>query len=186
MKALKSSGRRSAWLGREEARALTMLIGQVNSGLYRARENELRPLGIPMMHSAVLWALKVMDRPATPAEISRMLLRRHQTILQLLSRMEKQGYVAVHRGPRKGGPVEVVVSEKGREAVDLAWEREQVVAQILSSLSPAERKTLRALLETVRDRSLALGSRPPFIQPSLPSAMPRRQRAGALRNRRQT
>ena len=162
MKPSGSGDRGSAHLGREEARALTMLIGQVSSSLYRARENELRPLGIPMMHSAVLWALKVMDRPATPAEISRMLLRRHQTVLQLLSRMEKQGYVAVHRGPRKGGPVEVVMTDKGREAVDLAWEREQVVAEILTSLSAEERHTLKALLQRLRDRASAVGSRTAF------------------------
>ncbi len=163
---VKSSGsgdRGGAGLGREEARALTMLLGQANSGLYRARENELRPLGLPMMHSAVLWALKVIDRPATPAEISRMLLRRHQTVLQLLSRMEKQGYVALHRGPRKGGPVQVVMTEEGREAVDLAWEREQVVAQILSALSPEERNALKVLLEKVRDQAAVLGSRPVLL-----------------------
>ncbi len=162
-----------------------MLLFQANSSLYRARENELRPLGIPMMHSAVLWALKVTDRPAAPAEISRMLLRRHQTVLQLLSRMEKQGYVTVHRGPRKGGPVQVAMTDKGREAVDLAWEREQVVAQILSALSPQERNSLKVLLEKVRDQAAVLGSRPAFFQPSPPR--PAAERAGrCLRKRRQT
>lgn len=159
MRPSRSGDRGDTRPGREESRALTMLIGQVSSGLYRARENELRPLGIPMMHSAVLWALKVMDRPATPAEISRMLLRRHQTILQLLSRMEKQGYVAVHRGPRKGGPVEVVMTERGREAVDLAWERERVVSEILSALSDDERAELKAYLERIRDKASAVQSR---------------------------
>ncbi|MCX5999701.1 MAG: MarR family transcriptional regulator [Chloroflexi bacterium] len=151
---------------REGARELTMLIGQVNSGLYRARELELRPLGIPMMHSAVLWALRVLDSPAAPAEISRMLLRRHQSVLQLLSRMEKQGYVTVLRGSRKGGPVKVVMTDKGREAVDLAWEREQVVAEIISSLSEEERGTLRVLLERLRDKASAIGSRLVFPQQS--------------------
>ena len=36
--------------------------------------------------------------------------------------MEKQGYVTIQRGPRKGGPVKVVMTDKGKEAVDLAWE----------------------------------------------------------------
>ena len=144
----------------KEARSLTFLIGQVSAGLYRAREQELRPLGIPMMHSAVLFVLKVEDGPVSPAEISRRLLRRHQSILQLLGRMEKQGYVTVQRGPRKGGPVKVAMTEKGKEAVDLAWEQEQAIADIMSSLSGQERVTLRVYLERLRDRAYAVASRP--------------------------
>ena len=143
-----------------EAQSLHILIGQVSAGLYRAREQELRPLGIPMMHSAVLFVLKIEDGPLSPAEISRRLLRRHQSILQLLGRMEKQGYVTVQRGPRKGGPVKVVMTEKGKETVDLAWEREQAVADILSSLSKQERDTLRTYLERIRDAAYPVASRP--------------------------
>ena len=146
----------------KEARSLHILLGQVGAGLYRAREQELRPLGIPMMHSAVLFVLKIEDGPLSPAEISRRLLRRHQSILQLLGRMEKQGYVTVQRGARKGGPVKVAMTEKGKEAVDLAWEREQVVADIISSLSKQERRTLRVYLEKLRDRAYAVAARPIF------------------------
>ena len=146
----------------KEARSLHILIGQVGAGLYRAREQELRPLGIPMMHSAVLFVLKIEDGPLSPAEISRRLLRRHQSILQLLGRMEKQGYVTVERGPRKGGPVKVVMTDKGKETVDLAWEREHAVADIMSSLSKEERATLKVYLERLRDRANAVASRPLF------------------------
>jgi DNA-binding MarR family transcriptional regulator len=115
-----------------------------------------------MMHSAVLFVLKIENGPLSPAEISRRLLRRHQSILQLLGRMEKQGYVTVQRGPRKGGPVKVAMTEKGKEAVDLAWEREQAVADIISSLSKQERDTLRVYLERLRDGAYAVASRPIF------------------------
>lgn len=147
---------------REEARRLTVLLGQVNSALYRARQEELRPLAIPMMHSAVLWVLKAAGDTVTPAEISRKLFRRHQTILELLSRMERQGYITVQRGPRKGGPVKVAMTEKGKEAVDLAWEKEKVVAEILSALSEEERNTFSAYLERIRDRASAVQSRAVF------------------------
>jgi DNA-binding MarR family transcriptional regulator len=146
----------------KEARSLHILIGQVSAGLYRAREQELKPLGIPIMPSAVLFVLKMEDGPLSPAEISRWLMRRHQSILQLLGRMEKQGYVTLQRGPHKGGPVKVVMTEKGKEAVDLAWEREQAVADIISSLSKQERDTLRAYLERIRDAAYAVASRPIF------------------------
>ena len=144
----------------EEARQLTMLIARLSSGLHRAREHELRPLGIPLMHYAVLFVLGIEDGPLAPAEISRKLLRRHQGVLQLLGRMEKQGYVTVQRGPRKGGPVKVVMTDKGKEALDLAWEREQAVADIISSLSKQERGTLKVYLERLCDGAHGIASRP--------------------------
>ncbi len=144
----------------EEARQLTMLLARVSSGLHRARERELRPLCIPLMHYAALYVLGIEDRPLAPAEISRKLLRRHQATLQLLGRMEKQGYVTVRRGPRKGGPVEVVMTDKGKEALDLAWEREQAVADIFSSLSKQERGTLKVYLERLCDGAYGVASRP--------------------------
>ena len=143
-----------------EARQLTMLIARVSSGLHRAREHELRPLGIPLMHYAVLYLLGIEDGPLAPAEISRKLLRRHQAVLQLLGRMEKQGYVTVERGPRKGGPVKVVMTDKGKEALDMAWEREQAVADIFSSLSKQERVTMKVYLERLCDRAYGVASRP--------------------------
>ena len=146
----------------EEARSLHWLIGQIHEGLYRAREQELRPLGIPMMHSAVLFVLKVEGGPLTPAQISRRLMRRHQSILQLLGRMEKQGYVVVQRGPRKGGPVKVIMTDKGKETSELASEREQAVADIMSCLSKQERGKLKLYLETLLDRANAVTSRPPL------------------------
>jgi DNA-binding MarR family transcriptional regulator len=144
----------------EEARQLTMLLARVSSGLHRAREHELRPLGIPLMHYAVLYLLGIEEGPLAPAEISRKLLRRHQAVLQLLGRMEKLGYVAVQRGPRKGGPVKVVMTDKGKEALDIAWEREQAVADIFSSLSKQERGTLNVYLERLCDRAYGVASRP--------------------------
>ena len=146
----------------EEARSLHWLIGQLHAGLYRTREQELRPLGIPMMHSAVLFVLKVEGGPLTPAQISRRLMRRHQSILQLLGRMEKQGYIIVQRGPRKGGPVKVIMTDKGKETADLAWEREHAVADIMSGLSKQERGRLKLYLERLLDRANAVASRAPL------------------------
>jgi DNA-binding MarR family transcriptional regulator len=135
----------------KEARILHMLIGQVGTGLYRAVEQELRPLGIPIMHSAVLFVLKAEDRPVAAADISRRIMRRPQSTLQLIGRMEKQGYVTIQRGPRKRGPVKVVMTDKGKEAVDLAWKRERAVADVISVLSKEERRTLKLCLERLRD-----------------------------------
>jgi len=145
-----------------EARELWILMGQASHGLYRARENELRPLGIPMMHSQALWVLKVLASPATPAEISRMLSRRHQTVSQLLKRMEKQGLVQLGKSPRKPGQVTVTSTAKGEEAVRLAQEKEEVVAEILSCLSREEQDNLKGYMKRLREKALAIASMPVF------------------------
>jgi len=55
------------------------------------------------------------------------------------------------------------MTDKGKEAVDLAWKQEQAVADILSALSKQERGTLRVYLERLRDRANAVASRPPLF-----------------------
>jgi len=145
-----------------EARQLWILMSQVHSGLYRARDTELRPMGIPIMHTTVLWALKVLGRPATPAEISRMIDRRHQSVLQLLERMEKQGLVNVERSDRRGGPVKLTLTPKGEEAAEQAAATEEVIAGIFSCLSEDEREVLRGYLKRLREKAFVIASTPRF------------------------
>jgi len=138
------------------------LLGQVIQGLYKARQNELREVGIPMTHSEALWALKVLDGPVTPAMIGRMLSRRHQTVSELLRRMEKEGLVELSKSPGKKGRVNVTLTEKGEEAARLAWEREDVVAYILSCLQPEERENFIGYLTRLRSNSYGVVAAPRF------------------------
>ncbi|OGO03306.1 MAG: hypothetical protein A2Y91_07840 [Chloroflexi bacterium RBG_13_54_8] len=138
----------------DEDYALWVLLNQVNDGIGRARENEVRPFGISMIQSAVLYIVKALNAEATPTEISRWLFREPNTVSQLLIRMEKQGLVRRRRRRGDRGMVRVALTKKGDELFQRHDQARQVVQRIMSRLSPEERNSLRASLEKLRDKTL--------------------------------
>jgi len=129
-------------------------FNQAYEALVRARENELRTIGLhSKVQAHVLFVLKAAGVPATPAEISRQLGREPHTVSGLLKRMEKQGLVEKARDPKRKNMRRVAITEIGEEAYQGAKELKNI-RKILSHLSPGERSALIAYLHTVRDRAL--------------------------------
>ena len=133
---------------------LWSLLHQARDAIARARENELRQADISMIKAAVLFFVKSMDGPATPAKISRYLFREPHTISGLLDRMENQGLVRrVHDLQRKN-LVRIEVTEKGDEFYRKTREKRKIISRIMSTLSEEERDNLRVYLEKLRNRAL--------------------------------
>jgi DNA-binding MarR family transcriptional regulator len=68
---------------------LWALLCQAFETIAKAREDELRPLGITRMQAAVLSILQKIEASAIPAELARWLFREPHTVAALLDRMEK-------------------------------------------------------------------------------------------------
>ena len=138
---------------RDPDRELWAVLHQAAHAVERAREDELKEVGVSMMQAAVLITVKATKGPATPAIISRWLFREPHTVSAVLDRMEKLGLVKrVKDLPRKN-VVRVVLTEKGEEVYQRSkdW---KVVPNILSCLSAEERDALRACLERLRDKAI--------------------------------
>jgi DNA-binding MarR family transcriptional regulator len=133
---------------------LWYLFHQTSDAMGRARENELRQIGISRMQRAVLFIVKAVKVPATPAEISRWLFREPHTVSGLLNRMEKQGLVRKVKDLERKNLIRVVITEKGEEAYNRSRET-KVVHKILSCLSPKKKDNLRAYLKRLRNEALA-------------------------------
>jgi len=132
---------------------LWVLLHQACDAMIRARENELREFGISRMQAAVLFIVKAIDGPATPAEVSRWLFREPHTVSGLLGRMEKQGLVRQVKDLERKNMIRVAITEKGEEAYQRSKEL-KVIRTILSSLSPEQREVLRPYVETLRNKAL--------------------------------
>jgi len=132
---------------------LWVLLHQACDAMARARENELIPVGISRMQAAVLFIVKAIEGPATPAEISRWLFREPHTVSGLLERMEKQGLVRKVKDLERKNLIRVLFTETGEEAYQRSREM-KVIRKILSCLSPKERDNLRAYVETLRNKAL--------------------------------
>jgi DNA-binding MarR family transcriptional regulator len=134
---------------------LWVLMRQTRDAMTKAREKELEKYGISSIQAAVLFTVQAIGPEATPAEISRRLVREPHSVSGLLSRMEKQGLVKRVKDLPKRNMVRVVMTEKGEAAYDLSTKR-ITMHEIIAVLSEEEKRRLWDDLEKMRDRAMKL------------------------------
>ena len=118
-----------------------VLMVQVVEGMLKARENELRPLGISGIQAGLMYVVKTAETTLTASQIARRLLRQPAGIYKLLERMEKQGLVRCIRNEEGKREVRVLLTEKGEDAYRNMGTR-YVIPKIMSQLSPEKRNQL--------------------------------------------
>ena len=133
--------------------SLWVLLNQARDAVRKARQDEVKQYNISVSRAAVLSAIEVIGHQATPAEISRRLFRKSNSVSDLLSRMEKAGLVRQVKDLDRKNLVRVELTAKGREAYNQSTKR-QSIHQIMSSLSEEERQQLISSLRTLRDKAL--------------------------------
>jgi len=141
-----------------------VLLNQVRQVIFKAREKELRPLGITATQAAVLFIIEAIGNEATATELSRWLLREHHSVSGLLSRMEKEGLISRSKDSPSQNLARVTLTEKGRQAYYQSTQRVSI-HNIMCTLSQEERQQLSSILKKMRAEGLQLlvGDRkPPF------------------------
>ena len=134
-----------------EAGLIALLI-QINKALHRRTSEEL----LGMRLKAFLLLGYVRDRGAvSQQELETGLLMDGNSVVLLLNETEAAGFSVRRRDPADRRRHMVELTEAGRIAVERAEKaREGIEDEVLSDLSPEERKTLRKLLRRVLDRLL--------------------------------
>lgn len=142
-----------------------VLLRHTWSVMANASAAKLHQAGLTPEQFDILWACQAHPGPFTPAEISRVLYRRTQSVAGILSRMEKEGLVT--RIPkRKGHPfTEIKITTKGEKAfaqgIDIV---KDLLPRITSSLSEEEHQQLQNLLRAMLHKAaeqLQLEIKPP-------------------------
>jgi MarR family transcriptional regulator for hemolysin len=123
--------------------------------MMKAREKELEKYGISSIQAALLFTIQAIGSDATPAEISRRLVREPHSVSGLLSRMEKQGLVKRVKDMPKRNMVRVVMTEKGKKAYEQSTRR-TMMHEVFARLAEQEKKDLWDILAKLRSRSLKL------------------------------
>ena len=134
-------------------RDLWWLLSHAYRAMYKARAKELLQYGITPPEASTLFAIQAIGYRATPAEISRWVLREAHSTSGLLDRMERKGLVRKVKDLERKNLVRVAITEKGQQIYFQTTKRESI-HRILSSLSEGKRQQLRAYLETLRDKAL--------------------------------
>lgn len=128
---------------------LYSLIYLAHTALFRARYNEVREFGLTSMELALLTVVEGLGGAATPAEISRWMMRRRPTISGLLNRMERNGLVVRtgYAGNKK--LKKVTMTPKGKEALGRSKEKD-ILHTIIGSMSDEDYHQLWSLLEKLK------------------------------------
>jgi len=136
----------------DEYYALWWLLLQARRSAYTLREKEVNRYGLTPENVAVLFAIQAIGPEATPAEISRWILRKPNSTSGLLNRMERNGLITKSKDLRKKHMVRVVITEKGRLAYEKSARRESI-RYLFGGLSEEERQQGKAFLLKLRDRA---------------------------------
>jgi MarR family transcriptional regulator, organic hydroperoxide resistance regulator len=131
---------------------LWVLMRQTRDAMSKARERELEKLGVSSIQAAVLFNIQVIGEEATPAELSRRLVREPHSISGLLSRMEKQGLVRRVKDLPRRNMVRIEMTDKGKEIYDKSIKR-LAIHEIMSVLPERAKKELWTYLEELREKA---------------------------------
>ena len=110
----------------------------------RARELELAHYKITMEQMSILHALLINDGSAAIDEIAAIIVRQHNSVSTIVSRMSKQGLVKKEKLPHEK-KYRVQITDKARKiVVSMPWKS---IEMIFAGLSLNEKKQLATYLE---------------------------------------
>ena len=137
----------------DQDHAMWLLCSQVHDAMARIRERDLNRSGITRIQSAVLFIVKNMKGPATPAEISRRLLRKPHSVSELLRRMEKEGLIKRAKDLKRKNQIRISLTKKG-ERINRKARNLGAIHEIVCSLSEEEQDNMKAYLTKLRTNSI--------------------------------
>lgn len=129
-----------------------LLFTHARYAMFRAREKELQRYGVSPEQVGLLFVVQALGNKATPAALSRHILRQPHTVSALVDRMAKRGLVKKVKDLDRKNLVRVVMTEKGQKTYDLSTKRGPI-HRIFATLTPEERQEFRETLEKLLAKS---------------------------------
>ena len=136
----------------DEFQDLYLLFARARYLTTRAREKELYRYGLTPEQAQVLFVAQALGNKATPAAISRLILRQPHTVSTIVDRMQKKGLVKKVKDLERKNLVRVALTKKGSEAYALTTKRGPI-HRILGTLNPEEREVFHGYLAKVMMRA---------------------------------
>ena len=138
--------------------------------VFKVRGFELAGYGLSIIETLVLFIVFDACENPTPADLSRLVLREHNSVSALLRRMESKGLLQRFRDPARQNVWRVKLTTKGKEAC-LGAMKIEVLHTVMSEVSESEKQALQSYLNKIADKALAmLASRTTPIAGGIPSS----------------
>ena len=132
----------------DEDQDLWLLLTHARYAVFRAREKELQRYGVSPEQVGLLFVVQALGNKATPAALSRYILRQPHTVSALVDRMARRGLVKKVKDLDRKNLVRVVMTEKGQRTYELSTKRGPI-HRIMATLSDDERKSFKEYLERI-------------------------------------
>jgi MarR family multiple antibiotic resistance transcriptional regulator len=145
---------------------LWVLLRQVGHLMTELRREDLLAYGMSPAQAATLRSVVNLGKIATPAEISRWLMRKPHTITHLLNRMEKCGQIKKVKDLERKNQIRIALTEKGKQDYERI-KKVEYSHPILGFLDDDEKKTLELCLDKIRTKllgELKISYRPPLFE----------------------
>ena len=136
----------------DQEQDLWFLLTHTRYAIYRAREKELQRYGVSPEQVGLLFVVQALGNKATPAAISRHIIRQPHTVSALVDRMARRGLVKKVKDLDRKNLVRVVMTEKGLKTYELSSKRGPI-HRILNTLSEDEKKVFKDLLERLLSKA---------------------------------
>src|SRR4030042_2966086 len=150
----------------DQEHTLFILLCQARDAMLRVRDSELSKRGLTAVEAGALHIIHVIGDQATPAMISKCMLRQHHSVTALLKRMENKGLVMKMESPSRKNTWIISLTEKGQEAYNNSNVGESLY-ELMSILTADHKRQLEGSLMKLRDKAITYASRsqvqlPPF------------------------
>jgi MarR family transcriptional regulator, organic hydroperoxide resistance regulator len=129
----------------DEDQDLWLLLTHTRYAVFRAREKELQRYGVSPEQVSLLFTVQALGNKATPAALSRHILRQPHTVSALVDRMARRGLVKKVKDLDRKNLVRVVLTEKGQKTYELSTKRGPI-HRIMSELSAKEKQEFKDYL----------------------------------------
>lgn len=132
-----------------------LLLSQTADSMVRLRETRLGRFGLTSAQASALIFIWRSEGRATGAEVARWLFRQPHSVVSLLDRLERDGYIRKTRDPDRRNIKRLDLTETGVEALEHALDI-SYMCEVLNRLSEQDRVELRRLLTGIRAGALDL------------------------------
>jgi DNA-binding MarR family transcriptional regulator len=129
-----------------------LLFHQTYDSVTKCEDDLFSKIGLPLQQFAVMGAIKSIRAPVTLSSVSDWLDRNPNSITLIIDRMGKKGLVERVRDLKDRRAIRLVITEKGEEKHQQAWQpRRELTKKILSCLSTEELSTFVSILRKIRE-----------------------------------
>ncbi len=138
-----------------EEHKLAVLLRGVDLMISKARQNELKHLGITPAYAGVLHFAQKIETPCTIMQLRQLMGKSNSSMVGIINRMERDGLIKRLTDSKNKKYTQVVLTEEGKVLYKKALEL-NAFTSIFSNLSGEERQNLKKYLNSLKNKAQSL------------------------------